>query len=214
MQTKQMMIGAACIPLALAGSLLVSRGVRARAARNEAPPTIAPIDADDELDDDDGDDDDGDRAFYGVWSLGRHAYAVGEAGTVYHSSDGGESWFQQTTGVPEDLRAVWGAAPDELYAVGDGGRILRSRHEGEWVALASGTDEDLRAVWGAGPRDIYVAGDAGTVLHSTDRGATWRRLDSGTDEDLRAISAAPGGGVIVVGEGGALRRVRSSADAT
>jgi photosystem II stability/assembly factor-like uncharacterized protein len=169
------------------------------------------IDDEETADGDDSDDDSDDQAessFGAVWSQRDQAYAVGERGAVYHSGDGGRVWVRQETGVDDDLRAVWGARPGQVWAVGDGGRILHEVNDGVWRAEESGTDADLYAVWGTGADDLWAAGDDGVVLHSADGGTRWQRVDSGTDEDLRAISGAAGG-VYVAGENGVLKRLGS-----
>jgi photosystem II stability/assembly factor-like uncharacterized protein len=166
------------------------------------------VEADDNDDDGDADGDDERGSFGAVWSQRDQAYAVGERGAIFHSGDGGRVWVRQQTGVDEDLRAVWGARPGQVWAVGDEGRILHEVAPGVWRAEESGTDADLYAVWGSGADDLWAAGDEGVVLHSSDGGARWQRVDSGTDEDLRAISGAAGG-VYVAGENGVLKRLGS-----
>jgi photosystem II stability/assembly factor-like uncharacterized protein len=199
-----MVVVLALLPVALIGSMWVAN-LHARAARPLVRSLLdaAAAGAADEAEA-------GDEALAAVWTTGAQAFAVGEAGAVYHSTDSGQSWFKQETGVDEDLRAVWGVGR-EVYAVGDSGRILHQSAEGVWIAAASGTDQDLHAVWGSSADDVWAAGDGGTVLNSRDRGVTWRRVESGTDEDLRALAGAPSGGVLAAGVSGTLRHLSSHA---
>ena len=63
---------------------------------------------------------------------------------------------------------MWGAAADDVWAVGDGGTL--AHYDGAtWSAVASPTTQPLNAVWGSGPGDVWVAGYA--KLHYD--GATW-----------------------------------------
>lgn len=67
------------------------------------------------------------RNFYGVWvSPTGRVFVVGEGQVIYRFD--GNAWSAQSPppGLPAgDLRDVWGAADDDVYAVGSGGVILR-----------------------------------------------------------------------------------------
>ncbi len=70
-----------------------------------------------------------------------------------------DGWcWQWPTPCGEDLRALWGAAPDDIRAVGDGGRILHWDGSG-WSPVSSGTRVDLRAVWGADSEHVWAVGE-------------------------------------------------------
>ena len=82
--------------------------------------------------------------------------------------------------------SVWGSSANDVYAVGAGGTILRSKGDGSWTAGASGCDDDLHDVWGASASDVYVVGAvadpswSGSVQHSVDGGATWTLTRTGS----------------------------------
>jgi hypothetical protein len=107
--------------------------------------------------------------------MGEPAAAPTAAPTV-----GGLLWDVEIFGGGGRLRGVWGSSATDVYAVGDGGIVVRSSGDGRWTTLPSGCSDDLHAVWGAGPDEIYVVGAvampswSGSVLRSTDRGASWR----------------------------------------
>ncbi len=62
------------------------------------------------------------------------------------------------------LHSVWGSAPNNVFAVGDGGTILH--YDGlVWTIQSSGTAEALWSVWGTGPGNVYAAGLNRTLLH-------------------------------------------------
>jgi hypothetical protein len=63
---------------------------------------------------------------------------------------------------------VWGSGPDDVWVVGDRGRLLRWRN-GALAAVDSGTTKDLRGVWGSGPDDVWIAG-LGVLMHATAAG--------------------------------------------
>lgn len=61
------------------------------------------------------------------------------------------------------LYGLWGADADDIYAVGQGGRILH--YDGaDWNSLTSPTSETLLGVWGPSADDIFVVGENGTIL--------------------------------------------------
>lgn len=68
------------------------------------------------------------RAIYGVTdsTMGNtlHLYAVGDSGTILHLN--GATWTQEKVPSNANLFGVWGTAPTNMYAVGEGGAIWHS----------------------------------------------------------------------------------------
>ena len=67
-----------------------------------------------------------------------------------------------TTGMDPapDLMAVWGAAPNMVFAVGEGGAIIRYQGVGRvWTEVSSPTTNGLNGVWGSTLSNIYAVGD-------------------------------------------------------
>src|ERR1044071_6667232 len=67
-------------------------------------------------------------------------------------------------------RTVWAASAEDVFAVGDGGTILR-RNNDTWTAMTSGTTVKLRGVWGTSSWDVWATGLSGTILHFD--GTSW-----------------------------------------
>jgi PAS domain-containing protein len=102
------------------------------------------------------------------------------------------------------LRAVWARSPDEAWAVGDGGMILRW-NGAFWYGVESGTMVSLRGVWGD-----WAVGDAGTILRRD--GSAWKKVESGTAVPLRGMWGdwvVGDAGTILRRDGAAWRRVES-----
>lgn len=109
----------------------------------------------------------------------------------------------------ETLRAAWGAAPDDVWAVGDGGIVLH--YDGaEFRREPALTAQNLLAVHGSSASDVWVAGDGGVVLHYD--GQAWSLEDVGALIDasggamtgvLHGIFAAGPDAVWAVGHSGA-----------
>jgi photosystem II stability/assembly factor-like uncharacterized protein len=118
-----------------------------------------------------------------------NGYAVGLAGRLMVTADGGQTWTQQTVPTTANLNSV--RFPLDFrtgYAVGDGGAVIRTTSGASWASLTSGTSEDLNGL--SFPQNImvgYAVGDAGTVIKTTDGGATWAAQASGTTENLNSV---------------------------
>lgn len=111
-------------------------------------------------------------------------WAVGEAGTILHSLDGGATWSLQASGTALDLSDVHFVDMQHGWAIGasdfsgiilhtsDGGATWRTQH-------TLGTDQ-LVAIHFVDARNGWAAGNR-TVLHTTDGGATWGEQPTGLD---------------------------------
>lgn len=132
-------------------------------------------------------------------------YAVGEEGTVVHF-DGAE-WVTETPTTTEDLWGVWGAQPDDVWAVGgrgvaEGQATLLRRQNGRWSRqplpdlVRSGVFA-LYKVWGTSASDVFVVGQRGAILRFD--GATWREEGAGVSQDLIAVWGSSPNEVVAVG---------------
>ena len=67
------------------------------------------------------------ETLYDILALSeQELYAVGAAGTIIHSTDGGQTWEQEHTGVDNDLYTITRVKDgDILWVVGQGGVVLR-----------------------------------------------------------------------------------------
>jgi hypothetical protein len=95
------------------------------------------------------------------------------------------------------LRAVWAVSADDVFAVGDGGTILR-RTNGAWAAMSSGTTSKLRGVWGASSSDVWATGLSGTILHFD--GTAWSPVTV-TSSEIDGVWGSSSSDVWFVGQG-------------
>ena len=142
---------------------------------------------------------------------GVDVWAVGEAGQVMRSLDGGQTFFSGTLGN----KALHGVAARgfTVLVVGDSGKVWRSTDGGgSWALLVPDGTSPLRAVAFASDTVAYAAGDGGRILQSIDAGASWTPQTSGTSALLRALhcvdedqvwAAGHGGTVLHTSDGGA-----------
>ena len=98
------------------------------------------------------------------------------AGFVIKTTDGGQSWFQISSGTGYDLRDMGRFPSGEMIAVGEGGTVLRSDGASPWRMDAEFTDETLVAVHVIGPQEAAVVAESGQVYQSVDGGSSWTPL--------------------------------------
>jgi len=129
-------------------------------------------------------------------SDGQHGWAVGDAGTILGTRDGGNSWQPQTSGAEKSLFAVTFASDGQLgWAVGLGGTIL-STHDGgnSWQPQSSGTEMWLYSVTFASDGQLgWAVGWGGTILSTRDGGNSWQPRTSGSKIPLAAVAFARDG---------------------
>lgn len=129
-----------------------------------------------------------------VFGSDEQVVAVGEAGTVLRSRDGGQSFESfGPAGITDPLWGVWGPSDDELWAVGGDPFVPTSQllhyRNGSWTELSlpalDRPEGSLFKVWGTDAEHVWVVGDAGIVL-SYD-GQAWQQQLAGTTSDLVSL---------------------------
>ncbi len=118
----------------------------------------------------------------GVWaSAATFVVAVGE-----YTIDlwDGVAWTKMPGSTGHRFHAVWGVNPQNIWAVGDFGKIVRYAN-GLWTAQSVPVGNTLRDVWGTSPSDVWAAGDGGAIVHYD--GTEWSVVESGTLNSLLGI---------------------------
>lgn len=137
-----------------------------------------------------------------VWAVGGNAFAEGTAVIVSGSSGNWHSVeLPQLDRSIAALFKVWGAAPDDVWAVGDNGVILH--YDGSaWSQVPSDTVRDLISLWGTGPDDIVAVGgrDIGAIARFD--GERWSAQDVGMLPGLNGVWMNDAGTAITVGSMG------------
>ncbi|GAB4202514.1 MAG: hypothetical protein OHK0013_15880 [Sandaracinaceae bacterium] len=130
---------------------------------------------------------------------------VGNGGTVLRWD--GVALVPMESGTEEDLWGVWGATPDNVWAVGGTGfspsePTLLHFDGTAWAPVSFGPLERANVhaffkVWGSGPDDVWVVGQRGVVLHFD--GVSWREELVGASDDLVAVWGTGPDDVVMVG---------------
>lgn len=119
-------------------------------------------------------------------------WAVGEGGQVLRRE--GSTWDVTSVEAGITLFGVWGAAEDDVWAVGGdvaGPLGARAFHfDGEaWTSVtlpeAAAGERALFKVWGSGSDDVWICGSGGTLLHHD--GSTLSAVPSPTTRDLFTV---------------------------
>ena len=128
------------------------------------------------------------------------AVIVGKKATVLRYD--GIAWKQQpVVGTTSDLVDVWGAAPDDIWAVGFYTMIHFDGAEWKTVPASLGsTMKSWTAIWGADASHVFAVGQYGTI--SMWNGATWASMPSGTALSLYDVWGTGPDDVYAVGDSG------------
>ncbi|MEZ4405750.1 MAG: hypothetical protein R3A52_04525 [Polyangiales bacterium] len=141
-----------------------------------------------------------------IYGFGRDDLtAVGDAGAVLHWD--GRAWTRQATPTDAPLWGVWGAAPNDLWAVGGAGDanappVMLHWDGAAWAAaefptLTRAGVSAFFKVWGTGADNVYVVGQRGVVLHRS--GGAWREEFVGVSGDLVSVWGTDADHVLAVG---------------
>jgi len=126
-------------------------------------------------------------------------------GVVVKLSDGfcstrGWCW---SNSVPQgnSLLKVWGKDAANVWAVGNGGTILKWNGSA-WSSQSSGTTQFLNSVWGSDASNVWAVGNGGTVLKWN--GSAWSSQSSGTTQSLNSVWGSDASNIWAVGNGGTI----------
>ena len=152
------------------------------------------------------DNDNNNKTTINVWAVGDKD--SGENATIFHSSDGGESWEQQGYGQDAlkniNLNDVWAVSDDIVWAVGFPGAVIKTTDGGlNWqtIATADSLSEKEFVSIAMYDNQIWISGSGGTIIITDDEGATWQAVDSEVlgNNYLQGIHALNANKVFVVG---------------
>ncbi|HRP06952.1 MAG TPA: hypothetical protein PLL69_00560 [Gemmatimonadales bacterium] len=122
-----------------------------------------------------------------VWYDGNRAVVVGEAGTALIMEGG--VWRRVPSGTTGFLRDVGGRDWQHLFAVGDGGVVLRFNGEGFQLETTP-TEVNLRGGVTRRNGETWMVGDEGRIYRR--EGSIWRIVLPPTLGDLRAVHEVDG----------------------
>ncbi|MBT8494910.1 MAG: hypothetical protein KJO07_17780, partial [Deltaproteobacteria bacterium] len=119
----------------------------------------------------------------------------------------GSEWVGHDFPTGLSIKAMWGASPDDIYAVGAAGSITHFDGTG-WTAVSSNTTADLQAIVGTSADNIFAAGLGvpRTLLHFD--GSHWSPIRPRANRSFKLLGIA-GGDLAAVTTADILERFRS-----
>jgi photosystem II stability/assembly factor-like uncharacterized protein len=106
----------------------------------------------------------------------RYIWVCGRYGTIYHSSDNGDSWQKQKSGVNEFLGSIVFVNQKEGWAAGVKGTILHTSDGGvTWTAQKSGVEFNILDLFFLDRAYGWAVGENGMILHTVNGGRDWKQ---------------------------------------
>lgn len=142
---------------------------------------------------------------YDVARVGSDIYLVGEAGSVYRSTDDGASFPAVTSPEQSTLFAVLPTGDGGVFTCGVAGQAFRSSDNGQsWTPVNFNTTSNLTAAAVLSSGAIIVGNEAGTIAISTDHAKTFSVLPEFQPMEIFGLAQAPNGDVVAVGSAGVI----------
>lgn len=130
-------------------------------------------------------------------------YVAAEAGTIYRSDDGGETWRELPSPYHGSFFGSLPVAGDSLLIYGLRGNLFRSDDAGEtWTAIDTGTVAILNHGLALADGTVVISGTAGAILVSRDGGQSFELKPQADRQAVATVLEASGGDLILVGEFG------------
>jgi photosystem II stability/assembly factor-like uncharacterized protein len=136
-------------------------------------------------------------------------YMAAEAGNVFRSDDGGETWTSIASPYEGSFFGVLPVEGDVLLLFGLRGHLYRSEDRGEtWVELETNTTSMLNQGIVLPDGRVVIVGLSGTVLVSKDGGRTFELREQESRAGIQSVvRAASEGDLVFTGEFG-VRKVK------
>jgi photosystem II stability/assembly factor-like uncharacterized protein len=108
-----------------------------------------------------------------------HGWAVGYAGTILVTKDGGDTWTTQDSGTNEDFWAVSFVDAYRGWAAGNSGTIVATSDGGStWRAQTSGTTQELWDVCFVDAIHGWAVAWGDAIIATDDGGDTWKEQNN------------------------------------
>ncbi len=135
-------------------------------------------------------------------STGR-LYIAAEAGTIYRSDDGGQTWISLPSPYHGSFFATLPMQKDAILLFGLRGHMYRSENAGEsWEQVETSTQAMLTDGLRLKDGVIIVVGLAGTLLVSQDGGRRFNLRQQADRQGLATVVQTDEGSLILIGEFG------------
>ena len=113
-------------------------------------------------------------------------FAVGNAGVILKTTDGGENWIQKTSDFTGYLWKIRFANDTIGYAIGENG-IIKTTDCGETWTVLNAEEDSLYSVYCVNKDTVYISGLHGIIKKTENGGQTWITLNTGLTETITNI---------------------------
>ena len=144
------------------------------------------------------------REILDVWGTSAsNVYLVGDfqpgdgndEGIILHFD--GTNWTESRYGHNGlHLKAAWGTAANDIFAVGDEGTILHF-DGAAWTPMPTPITKAVHEIWGSSASNVVAVAARGIILHYD--GSHWSQMVSPTDRDLFGVWGSGPGNVFATG---------------
>jgi len=142
---------------------------------------------------------------YDVTRVGADIFLVGEAGSVYCSTDKGMTFPAVTVPAQSTLFTVLPTGDGGVFTFGVAGLAFRSADAGKtWQPVNFDTQSNLTAGIVLSSGAIIVGNEGGAIAISTDHAKTFSLLPGFQPMEIFALAQAPDGDVVAVGSAGVI----------
>lgn len=142
----------------------------------------------------------GATALFKVWGIGARVFAVGQRGLILEQQ--GSNWVSLSAGAlaDSDFVSLWGAAPDNIVAVGGRGNARIARFDGTaWSTVAPVGIGGINGVFMNQPDQTLMVGVNGWAGVFTPLSGALTSEDTHTSFDLHAVWEDGAGHAYAVG---------------
>ncbi len=130
-----------------------------------------------------------DKTFYDVQMIdSQTAYAVGDGGIIYKTTDGGNLWLTLSSGTANPLYDVNFVNATTGYVAGRNTLLKTTDGGSTWQSLPIGSQSSWRSVYFTDANNGVIASEWGSGLRrTTDGGATWTTPSGNTSTSLYGL---------------------------
>lgn len=142
-----------------------------------------------------------------VAATGMSAWTCGVNGIILRTTDGGQSWADQSSATTNSLFAMQLLDPQSVTIAGEDGTILQTSDGGaNWTNKSVVTLEDLMGIHFTSATNGIIVGTSGLIIRTTNGGGTWTSPASGTSRTIRSVQFGDANTGIAVGDSGLVLR--------
>ena len=120
-----------------------------------------------------------------------HGWAVGQAGTVLATSDGGVTWNGQVSGTTLDIGQATFPSASAGWLVSEFGELLRTADGGaSWRRVSYGRNDFVLALGASDADNAWVTTTLGAGFVTRDGGLSWRQVPQAPGDTFRFAFAS------------------------